>query len=94
MIRLSSLTSPASMNEKEFVLWFKGYVDGIESKGPSKKQWDKIRHELALVFNKVTPYHPNATPLKPQFSDREICSSISERRVCSSAIEVNIPQSC
>jgi hypothetical protein len=63
------------MEPKEYVLWLQGYADGIGSNPPTKAQWDKIRSELALTFNKITPYRPNVggvdaspkpvTPLAP-----------------------------
>jgi hypothetical protein len=44
------------MNESEFIFWLKGFTDNMGKKPPTREQWDKIRHEIALVFNKVTPY--------------------------------------
>jgi hypothetical protein len=56
------------MEPKEFVLWLKGYTDGIGIKGPTPAQWSRIQHELALCFNKVTPYRPNM-PSDPKKKD-------------------------
>lgn len=46
------------MNETEFIFWLKGFTDNMGAEMPTREQWDKIRAELALVFNKVTPYRP------------------------------------
>lgn len=46
------------MNEHEFIFWLKGYTDSMGADMPTREQWDKIRHELALIFNKITPYRP------------------------------------
>lgn len=67
------------MNEKEFVYWFKGVADSIGRKGPTAEQWDTIQHELALVFNKVTPYRPNTEPTKAEPQKKSISETLSER---------------
>ena len=71
------------MNTNDFIIWLKGYTDNMGSTPPTQAQWDKIRHELALVFNKITPYHPykpiqgqvlsllpNAQPISPVIPDQ------------------------
>jgi hypothetical protein len=37
------------MNEKEFVIWLKGFVEGCKPNYPSTKQWN----ELVDTLNKV-----------------------------------------
>jgi hypothetical protein len=75
------------MNPQEFILWFKGYSDNIVDE-PTQAQWDKIRHELALVFNKITPYHPNTSPIPNQIvsfgEELSICGF--EQKDCSNIV--------
>ena len=39
------------MTEKEFIIWFKGFVEACHDYQPTPKQWQQIKEELA----KVTP---------------------------------------
>lgn len=52
-IQYSSVNTP-----EDFLFWLKGYSETVGD-CPTLEQWGKIQHELALVFNKVTPYRPN-----------------------------------
>jgi len=88
------------MNPESFILWFKGYSDNISGK-PTRAQWDKIRHELALVFNKVTPYHPHTEPPvyisppaypKPDTSPYEVTCGNDIKMDCSNDLPMSVMQ--
>jgi hypothetical protein len=56
------------MNSKEFVLWLKGFTDGVHEFNITPKQWDTLKEKLAEV-NDGTPIGeggwgtPNTTPM-------------------------------
>ena len=55
------------MNSKEFVLWLKGFTDGVHEFNITPKQWDTLKEKLAEVEDKVlilesTPSFPFGTP--------------------------------
>ena len=37
------------MNEKEFVVWLKGFTSGVHHYNISPKQWDKLKEVLQTV---------------------------------------------
>lgn len=41
------------MTEKEFVTWFKGFVEACHEYAPTPKQWDTIKDKLKEVNNSV-----------------------------------------
>jgi len=45
------------MNDKEFVQWFKGFVEGAHHYNITPKQWDDLKDKLALVNNNSTTYN-------------------------------------
>jgi hypothetical protein len=56
------------MTSKEFVLWLKGFTDGVHEFNITPKQWDTLKEKLAEV-NDGTPIGeggwgiPNTTPM-------------------------------
>ncbi len=55
------------MNSKEFVLWLKGFTDGVHEFNITPKQWDTLKEKLAEVEDKVLileskPSFPFGTP--------------------------------
>jgi hypothetical protein len=56
------------MNSKEFVIWLKGFTDGVHDFNITPKQWDYLKEKLAEV-NDGTPIGeggwgtPNTTPM-------------------------------
>ena len=56
------------MTSKEFVLWLKGFTDGVHEFNITPKQWDYLKEKLAKV-NDGTPIGeggwgtPNTTPM-------------------------------
>jgi len=45
------------MNDKEFVQWFIGFVEGAHHYNITPKQWDDLKDKLALVNNNSTTYN-------------------------------------
>lgn len=39
------------MTEKEFITWFKGFVEACHEYAPTPKQWDTIKDQLKEVHN-------------------------------------------
>jgi hypothetical protein len=75
------------MNSKEFVIWLKGFTDGVHDFNITPKQWDYLKEKLAEV-NDGTPIGeggwgtPNTTPMwqHPHYVDpynpyKIMCSS-------------------
>ncbi len=55
------------MNSKEFVLWLKGFTEGVHEFNITPKQWDTLKEKLAEVEDKVLileskPSFPFGTP--------------------------------
>ena len=55
------------MTSKEFVLWLKGFTEGVHEFNITPKQWDLLKEKLAEVEDKVliiesTPSFPFGTP--------------------------------
>jgi hypothetical protein len=56
------------MTSKEFVIWFKGFTEGVHEFAITPKQWDYLKEKLAEV-NDGTPIGeggwgiPNTTPM-------------------------------
>ena len=62
------------MTSKEFVLWLKGFTDGVHEYNVTPKQWDTLKEKLAEVKDEErigTPIGdggwgtPNITPIMP-----------------------------
>ena len=61
------------MTSKEFVLWLKGFTDGVHEFNATPKQWDKLKDKLAEVKDDPigTPIGqggwgtPNTAPIMP-----------------------------
>ncbi len=51
------------MTPEQFTYWLQGYAE-LNPTPPTIEQWQSIRENLAMVFNKVTP------PLVPSFPQR------------------------
>jgi hypothetical protein len=43
------------MNSQEFVLWLKGFTEGVHEYNITPKQWDLLKERLAEVSDKGTP---------------------------------------
>ena len=56
------------MNSKEFVLWLKGFTDGVHEFNITPKQWDTLKEKLAEVKDEPTysiPFGvPNTAPIQ------------------------------
>jgi hypothetical protein len=58
------------MTSKEFVLWLKGFTEGVHEFNITPKQWDLLKEKLAEVEDKVLVFEspkfpfgvPNTTP--------------------------------
>jgi hypothetical protein len=54
------------MNSQEFVIWLKGFTEGVHTYNVTPKQWDLMKEKLAEVEDKVlvleTPKFPFGTP--------------------------------
>ena len=60
------------MTSKEFVLWLKGFTDGVHEFNITPKQWDTLKEKLAEVEDKVlvlesTPSFPFGVPNSSPF---------------------------
>ncbi len=55
------------MNSKEFVLWLKGFTEGVHEFNITPKQWDLLKDKLAEVKDETPigfPFGvPNTTPM-------------------------------
>jgi len=38
------------MTSKEFVIWLKGFTEGVHEFNITPKQWDLLKNKLALLF--------------------------------------------
>jgi hypothetical protein len=56
------------MNSKEFVLWLKGFTDGVHEFNITPKQWDTLKEKLAEVKDEEPigfPFGvPNTAPIQ------------------------------
>jgi hypothetical protein len=43
------------MNSKEFVIWLKGFTDGVHEFNITPKQWDTLKEKLAEVDDNTIP---------------------------------------
>jgi hypothetical protein len=58
------------MTSKEFVIWLKGFTEGVHEYAITPKQWDYLKEKLAEVKDDVSlspfPFGtPNTTPIVP-----------------------------
>jgi hypothetical protein len=55
------------MTSKEFILWLKGFSEGVHEYNITPKQWDIVKEKLADVKDEPTPSFPfgvpNTTPI-------------------------------
>ena len=51
------------MTSKEFILWLKGFTEGVHDFNITPKQWDILKEKLAEVNDQTYPFvgTPNAT---------------------------------
>ena len=50
------------MTSKEFVIWLKGFTEGVHDFNITPKQWDLLKEELAKVNDQAYPFGtPNGT---------------------------------
>jgi hypothetical protein len=61
------------MEAQQFCYWLQGFAELNNGEPPNDKQWQAIRHHLALVFEKKTPTvtYRDATDLKPRRPTKE-----------------------
>ena len=56
------------MNSKEFILWLKGFTEGVHEYNITPKQWDLLKEKLAEVKDEPTysiPFGvPNTAPIQ------------------------------
>ena len=50
------------MTSKEFILWLKGFSEGVHEYNITPKQWDIVKEKLADVKDEPTPSFPFGTP--------------------------------
>jgi hypothetical protein len=50
------------MNSKEFVLWLKGFTEGVHEFNITPKQWYLLKDKLAEVKDEPTPSFPFGVP--------------------------------
>ena len=50
------------MTSKEFILWLKGFSEGVHEYNITPKQWDIVKEKLADVKDEPTPSFPFGVP--------------------------------
>lgn len=55
------------MTSKEFVLWLKGFTEGVHEFNVSPKQWETLKDKLSEVKDEPTPAFPFGTPNNAPF---------------------------
>jgi hypothetical protein len=50
------------MTSKEFILWLKGFSEGVHEYNITPKQWDIVKEKLAEVKDEPTPSLPFGVP--------------------------------
>jgi hypothetical protein len=50
------------MTSKEFILWLKGFSEGVHEYNITPKQWDIVKEKLAEVKDEPTSSFPTFTP--------------------------------
>ena len=50
------------MTSKEFVIWLKGFTEGVHEFNVTPKQWDYLKEKLAEVKDEQMPTFPFGTP--------------------------------
>jgi hypothetical protein len=50
------------MTSKEFILWLKGFTEGVHEYNVTPKQWDIVKEKLAEVKDEPTVSFPTFTP--------------------------------
>ena len=50
------------MTSKEFILWLKGFSEGVHEYNITPKQWDIVKEKLAKVKDEPTPSLPFGVP--------------------------------
>ncbi len=51
------------MNSKEFVIWLKGFTEGVHDFNIIPKQWDYLKQKLAEVSDEPKTAYPSPYPL-------------------------------
>ena len=55
------------MTNQEFVLWLKGFTEGVHEYNITPKQWDLLKEKLAQVTNTTTTAEPYYIPSGSSF---------------------------
>lgn len=58
------------MTSQEFVIWLKGFTEGVHEFNVTPKQWDLLKDKLAEVSDEPKvqfPFSPGTTPYTPSF---------------------------
>jgi hypothetical protein len=50
------------MTSKEFILWLKGFTEGVHEYNVTPKQWDIVKDKLEKVKDEPTPSFPTFIP--------------------------------
>ena len=50
------------MTPEQFVIWLRGFTEGVHEFNVSPKQWDTLKDKLAEVKDKPTPSFPISDP--------------------------------
>ena len=56
------------MTSKEFVLWLKGFTEGVHEYNVTPKQWDILKDKLAEVKDESVPSFPFGVPNNAPFT--------------------------
>ena len=55
------------MTSQEFVLWLKGFTEGVHEYNITPKQWDLLKEKLAQVNNSIGTAEPYYIPSGSSF---------------------------
>jgi hypothetical protein len=50
------------MNSKDFIIWLKGFTEGIHDFNITPKQWDLLKEKLDQVSDEPKPAYPFGVP--------------------------------
>ena len=55
------------MTNQEFVIWLKGFTEGVHEYNITPKQWDLLKEKLAQVTNTIATAEPYFIPSGSSF---------------------------
>ena len=56
------------MTSKEFIIWLKGFTEGVHEFNITPKQWDLLKEKLAQVTNSIGTAEPYFIPSGSSFT--------------------------